>query len=73
MQVRWKDGMGIMKQRVAAAFAAVAFMTLACGSAGDAQRKTDSLDDWLGFDQSDDVWKQPAPRSRLRQGVGNAT
>jgi murein L,D-transpeptidase YcbB/YkuD len=49
-----------MKQRVTAAFVAVAFMTLACASVAVAQRRSNSLDDWLGFDQSGDSWEQPA-------------
>jgi L,D-transpeptidase YcbB len=48
-----------MTKGVAAAFVAVAFMVLAGASTADAQRRQSTLDDWLGFDQSDDSWEQP--------------
>ena len=52
-----------MKQRVTAAFVAAAFMIFAGVFGADAQQqqRRSSFDDWLGFDQSDDAWDQPAP------------
>ncbi len=55
-----RGGILIMKKGVAAAFVAVAFMILAAASGADAQRRGNGIDDWLGFDQSDDPWEQPA-------------
>ncbi len=55
-----EDGMGIMGQKVTAAFVAAAFITLAGVFQADAQQRIRTLDDWLGFDQSDDSWEQPA-------------
>lgn len=52
--------MFIMKQKVAAAIVAGAFMIFAGASGADAQRRMNTLDDWLGFDQSDNSWDQPA-------------
>jgi L,D-transpeptidase YcbB len=49
-----------MKKGVAAAFVAVAFMVVAGASTAGAQQRQSTLDDWLGFDQSDDSWEQPA-------------
>jgi L,D-transpeptidase YcbB len=49
-----------MRQGAAAAFFAVAFMIFAGAPGADAQRRMNNLDDWLGFDQSDDSWEQPA-------------
>jgi L,D-transpeptidase YcbB len=49
-----------MRQGAAAAFVAVAFMIFAGAPGADAQRRMNTLDDWLGFDQSDDSWEQPA-------------
>ncbi len=51
--------MGMMKPRVLAAFMAAAFMVVAGSFGADAQRRGSSIDDWLGFDQSDDSWEQP--------------
>ncbi|MBJ7533976.1 L,D-transpeptidase family protein [Rhodomicrobium vannielii ATCC 17100] len=53
------DGMGMMKPRVMAAFVAAAFMVVVGSFGADAQRRGSSIDDWLGFDQSDDSWEQP--------------
>ncbi|ADP70526.1 Peptidoglycan-binding domain 1 protein [Rhodomicrobium vannielii ATCC 17100] len=51
--------MGMMKPRVMAAFVAAAFMVVVGSFGADAQRRGSSIDDWLGFDQSDDSWEQP--------------
>ena len=37
-----------------------AFMVVAGVVGADAQQRRNSFDDWLGFDQSDDGWDQPA-------------
>ncbi|WP_041788473.1 L,D-transpeptidase family protein [Rhodomicrobium vannielii] len=42
-----------------AAFVAAAFMVVVGSFGADAQRRGSSIDDWLGFDQSDDSWEQP--------------
>ncbi|MGA9549539.1 MAG: peptidoglycan-binding protein, partial [Rhodomicrobium sp.] len=52
--------MRIMRQRVTAVFVAAAFMVVAGVVGADAQQRRNSFDDWLGFDQSDDGWDQPA-------------
>ena len=49
-----------MRQRVTAVFVAAAFMVVAGVVGADAQQRRNSFDDWLGFDQSDDGWDQPA-------------
>ncbi|WP_251133848.1 L,D-transpeptidase family protein [Rhodomicrobium sp. Az07] len=49
----------MMKPRVVAAFLAAAFMVVVGSCDADAQRRGSSIDDWLGFDQSDDSWEQP--------------
>jgi murein L,D-transpeptidase YcbB/YkuD len=49
-----------MRQRVTAVFVAAAFMVFAGVVGADAQQRRNSFDDWLGFDQSDDGWDQPA-------------
>ncbi len=49
-----------MRQRVTAVFVAAAFMVFAGVTGADAQQRRNSFDDWLGFDQSDDGWDQPA-------------
>jgi murein L,D-transpeptidase YcbB/YkuD len=49
-----------MRQRVTAVFVAAAFMVFAGVVEADAQQRRNSFDDWLGFDQSDDGWDQPA-------------
>ncbi|MFZ1107875.1 MAG: L,D-transpeptidase family protein [Rhodomicrobium sp.] len=49
-----------MRQGVAAAFIAVAFMIVAAAPGARAQQRMNTLDDWMGFDQSDDSWEQPA-------------
>ena len=49
-----------MKQRVAAAFIGGCLHDFAAAPGADAQRRMNTFDDWLGFDQSDDSWEQPA-------------
>lgn len=49
-----------MRKRVTAVFLAAAFTACACVSWADAQQRRSGFDDWLGFDQSDDGFDQPA-------------
>ena len=56
-----------MRQRVTAVFVAAAFMVFAGVVGAAAQQHRNSFDDWLGFDQSDDRWDQPA-RERTSAG-----
>jgi murein L,D-transpeptidase YcbB/YkuD len=56
--------MGIMTKTATAAVVAAAFITLLGSFGANAQRRQNPMDEWLGFDQSDDNWEQQPARER---------